>query len=365
MDTQSDETMISTIETTEDVTDKKCPNCAATIIYDPETRGMLCEYCGYRKELPAPDSGDAVVEIDFDSAEHLESFDWGAEKKVVICSNCAGESVYDALETAAVCPFCGSTNVMPSASEKSIAPGGVCPFEIPINNAGELFTKWLRRKIFTPSAAKRQAKPESFVGVYLPYWTFDTSTTSTFSGQAGFDRRVKRGDRMETVTDWRSVRGVYQELIDDFTVVASKKNQDSGVKRAEPFIFSKLVPYRPELVAGFVAERYSVGLKDGWANAQVGIKQRLRRNIEGYIKKKWRADRARCQSFSTVFDNVTYKYILVPVWLSSFTYKEKVYQFVVNGQTGKVGGKAPISPLRVAIAILLGIILIALIANYA
>lgn len=348
------------MEQTEEVTDKKCPNCAATVVYDPETRGMLCESCGYQKKLPAPDSEQSVSELDFKAAEAKESFDWGAEKKAVVCKNCGGESIYDALETAAVCPFCGSTSVMPSATEKSVAPGGVCPFEISDEKAGSLFTSWLSKKIFTPSAAKKQAKPEAFQGIYLPYWTFDAMTSSPFSGRAGYLTSVKRGDAMVNEIRWRKVAGVYQEFIDDHTVMASKRSELSGVKRAEPFDFSKLVPYRPELVAGFCAERYSIGLKDAWKTAQEAIRGALHGHINTHIRKTWHADRADSILFSTVFSKITYKYILIPVWLSSFTFKGKAYQFVVNGQTGKVGGKAPISWIRVAIAVFIALVVVAL-----
>lgn len=348
------------LEKTEEETNRKCPNCAATVVYDPATRGMLCEFCGYKKQLPTPEGDASVSELDFESAETRESFNWGAEKKTVLCSNCSGESIYDALETAAVCPFCGSTSVMPSASEKSMAPGGVCPFEIPVNKAGGLFSGWLSKKIFTPSKAKREAKPDAFAGIYLPYWTFDTMTSSSFTGRAGYDTTVMINNKPTMQTDWKHVSGMYQEFIDDFTVVASSRNADSGVRRAEPFDFSKLVPYRPELVAGFIAERYSIGLKDAWNTAQEGIRKRLNTSIDKHIRTTWHASRADSIHFSTLFQNLKYKYILIPVWISSFKYKGKLFQFVVNGQTGKVGGKAPVSPLRVAIAILIGLGLIGL-----
>jgi len=45
---------------TEEATDKKCPNCGATVVYDPATRGLLCEYCGYKKALPSPDQEESV-----------------------------------------------------------------------------------------------------------------------------------------------------------------------------------------------------------------------------------------------------------------------------------------------------------------
>ena len=136
--------------------------------------------------------------------------------------------------------------------------------------------------------------------------------------------------------------------------MASKRQEDSGVKACEPFDFSKLVPYSPQIVAGFIAERYSIGLKEGWNLAQQKIQFNLRSDIASYVKRRWNADRADRVKFSTLYSNITYKYLLVPVWLSSFKYKDKTYQFAVNGQTGKVGGKAPVSAWRVIIAIILG-----------
>ena len=371
-------------ERTEKETDKKCPNCGATVVFDPATGGMHCEYCGYTCELPKADSENEICEMDFESALHTESYDWGEQKKEVQCKQCGAVTVYDALETAAVCPFCGSTSVMPASNENTIAPGAVCPFAVTKDQAGESFTKWLKGKLFAPRKAKQSARPESFTGVYLPYWTYesarpesftgvylpywtyDAQTTSNFTARAGYDRTVKDKDgNRKTVTDWRHVSGIYQKFFDDVTVMASKRQTDSGVRACEPFDFSKLVPYSPQVVAGFIAERYSIGLKEGWESAQKTIQSRLHSDISSYVRRHWNANRADSVRFSTLYSNITYKYLLVPTWISSFKYKDKVYQFAVNGQTGKVGGKAPVSVWRVLIAIALGIALIALLAYLA
>ena len=353
-------------ERTEKETDKKCPNCGATVVFDPATGGMHCDYCGYKCELPKADYENEICEMDFEAALHTESFNWGEEKKEVQCKQCGAVTVYDALETAAVCPFCGSTSVMPAATENTIAPGAVCPFSISKEQAGERFTKWLKGKLFAPRKAKRSARPDSFQGVYLPYWTYDAQTTSNFTARAGYDKRVKDKDGNTRIqTDWRHVSGVYQEFFDDITIMASKRQTDSGVRACEPFDFSKLVPYSPQVVAGFIAERYSIGLKEGWESAQQSIQWQLRSDISSYVRSHWNADRADSVRFSTLYSNITYKYLLVPTWISSFKYKDKVYQFAVNGQTGKVGGRAPVSVWRVLIAITIGIGLFALLAYLA
>lgn len=358
MDTYNENIMDQTIrsERTENETDKKCPNCGATITFDPSLGKIHCEYCGYVQEIPDAETGNSVVEIDFDSAANKENCEWGAEKKSVECKNCGAVSIYDALETAAVCPFCGSTQVMPAATENTIAPGGVCPFEVSKEQAGKNFNKWLRKKWFAPRKAKKSVNPEALNGIYLPYWTFDAQTTSNFKGKAGYDYKVKDKDgSTSTETEWRSVNGVYQEFIDDQTVMASSRHEQSGVNDCEPFRLSKAVSYDPKYLAGFVAERYSIGLNEGWKNAQEEIHKTLKENIETHIKSHWRCDRTKNINFSTIYSNITYKYLLVPVWLSSFKFKGKTYQFAVNGQTGKVGGKSPVSAWRVILAILVGI----------
>lgn len=343
-------------ENTEAITDKKCPNCGATVTFNPKTGKLHCEYCGYEKELPKPEEENTIVEMDFEAALHTQSFNWGEQKKSVECKQCGAVTIYDVLETAAVCPFCGSTSVMPAATEETIAPGAVCPFIVTKESVVENFSKWLKRKWFTPRKAKKNARPKAFQGIYLPYWTYDAQTTSNFTARAGYDKKVKKKDgSYETQTDWRHVSGVYQEFIDDQTVMASKRHEDSGVKKCEPFELEKLVPYNPQVLAGFAAERYSIGLKEGWDKAQDSIHSKLDSHISSYVKSQWRCDRVSSVRFSTLYSNITYKYILVPVWISSFKFKDKVYQFVVNGQTGKVGGKAPVSAFRVILAVLLGI----------
>ena len=109
-----------------------------------------------------------------------------------------------------------------------------------------------------------------------------------------------------------------------------------------------------------MAERYSVGLKDAWEKAKEFIRQRLRSVIESEIRSRHNADHVRNYNASTAFSNITYKYLMLPVWMSAFKYKGKTYQFIVNGQSGKVGGDYPISGWRVALAILIAIVIIAI-----
>jgi len=347
--------------TTVDVTDKKCPNCGATVTYDPATLSMTCEYCGYSKTLPRPeDASTGVQELDFNSATIRKSKDWGSQKKSIVCKNCGGQAVYDMTQTAATCPFCGSTSVMPVDDEEDVmAPGAVIPFEISREKASKLFKAWLGRKWFAPNEAKKSCEADEFQGIYLPYWTFDTQTTSSYSARYGIEKTIRdRDGKPRTVTTWHDCRGVYEEFIDDEVVYASTKTHDSNIKAVSKFDFKKLRDYDPQFVAGFVAERYTLGLDDGWKSAQQSINSKLKNHISNDIISRYNADRVANLSMSTTFDNITFKYLLAPVWISNFKFKGVVYNFVVNGQTGRVAGKSPVSPVKVAIAIVIAVLIL-------
>ena len=341
-------------------TDRKCPDCGATMDFDPGTGGLYCQYCGHREEIKAENAaGDSVAsELDFESAEFTGNCDWGVSQKTVTCKSCGAVSVYDALAVANECPYCGSNQVMEANDVKTLAPNGVVLFKITAKQAGEKFTKWLGGKWFAPRAAKLSAKADKFKGIYLPYWTFDADTYTEYTAEYGKDRTVGSGDNKRTVTDWHKTSGTYEEFIDDQLVAGTGDQNIQMLRKVEPFDTKDNKSYKPEYLAGFMAERYSIGLKDAWEKGKEFIKSRLKSAIESKILRQHGADHVRNYRGDTTFSNITYKYLMLPVWLSCFNYKGKTYQFIVNGQSGKVGGDYPISPWRVALAIFIGLIIV-------
>lgn len=332
-------------------TDKKCTNCGGVMEFDPESGGLKCPYCGNTVSIEETVHTEHAKELDFDTAEETASFSWGTEKKTVVCKACGAETVYDALEISGVCPFCGSNQVMEAADRKTMAPGGVVPFGVTAEAASDHFRKWIKKKWFCPKLARESARAKQFKGVYLPYWTFDADTETQYTAQFGRDREVKHGEEKKVVTDWFPTSGTYRESFDDELVCATDNHNQSMLLGLEPYHTEKNVAYKPEYVAGFAAERYAVGLKEAFQYAKENIKDKLKSNITSKIRREKNADHVKDLMLHTYYSNITYKYLLLPVWISSYKYKDKVYQFMVNGQTGKVAGKTPISPVKVAFTV--------------
>lgn len=333
---------------TKEETDKKCPACGGVLDFNPTKGKMVCPYCDSEYEIEVENPDFEAEELDFESAENSACYDWKLETKSVVCKSCGAETIYEAHEIANECPYCGSNQVMEAGAEHIMAPGGVVVFKLDANKASELFQSWIKHKFFCPKLAKESAKPKAFKGLYLPFWTFDCKTISSYTGQYGVKKRTA-GNNSDI--KWYKTMGIYKHNFDDVLICGSKKQNTSMLNGLEPFNTKDVVEYKPEYLAGFMAERYTLKMHDAWERAKNKMSQILHQRIKDEIRREHRTDYVRGVLHSTTHQNITYKYLLLPVWTSSFTYNGKIYQFMVNGQTGKVSGKTPISWVKVAFTV--------------
>ena len=165
------------------------------------------------------------------------------------------------------------------------------------------------------------------------------------------ETRMENGERKEVrvqKTRWYPVAGSGRQYFDDLQVSATNKLTKGLVDSLEPFALEKLVPYQPEYLSGFQAERYSVDVKAGWEEAKAEINAHLHSLVRSSIH----ADEVRDINIFATYKDVAYKHFLVPVWLSSYLFKKKTYQVMINGENGKVVGKFPVSFWKVLLLIL-------------
>ena len=341
-----------------------CTTCGGNMVFDPKKQKLVCLYCSNENEINSEKIN--IIEYDFYSAEGTSNKNWGNEKRIIKCESCGAQTVLDENSTAQFCAFCGSSHIIKTEELAGIVPESLIPFMISKDSAGEFFSKWIKKLFFAPRALKSSYNMNKMKGVYIPFWTYDSDTFSDYTAQRGTYYYVtetqwvgqgaerKQISKQVRKTSWSNVSGNYSKFFDDILINASGQINKHIISKLEPFNLNELVQYKPEFLSGFLAERYSIDLKSGWKIAVGKIESDLRIEISKHIG----GDEVRSLSVSTCYDGIKFKHILLPIWISAYIYKVKVYRFMINGQTGEVHGESPVSVVKVMLLILAIVVLI-------
>lgn len=349
-----------------------CVKCGARLDFDPHSQALKCPYCGHA-EVIAPGRAE-LVERDLEEYLARESGAGVVEglTQELRCATCAAVVLVQDKVAADRCPYCGTfLENKAEPARPMVVPEGLLPFAIDQKKAIQNFGDWLHGLWFAPSALKRAAEFGRLLGVYIPFWTFDSMTYSWYRGQRGDDYQeteyytaqetyledgqTKTRDvtktRQVTKTRWSSVSGEVRHFFDDVLICASGSLPEHYAEAITPEELKSLEVYKAEYVSGFTAERYSVGPKDGFEKArgvmEVHIRHLVCRAIGG--------DHQTIEHLETQHTGVTFKHVLLPVWLASYRFREKTYHAMVNGRTGQVLGDRPYSWVKIT-ALVAGIV---------
>ncbi|MBK0326871.1 TFIIB-type zinc finger domain-containing protein [Rhodobacteraceae bacterium F11138] len=343
-----------------------CEQCGADYRYDPALGVLVCDHCGDRQQVASGPWGRATLnELDLDTAlaQDLPESDI-EETRILKCPNCAAQVEFDPDTHAAECPFCATPVVTDTGTSRHIKPRGVLPFALDERTAHDAMNTWLGRLWFAPGGLQEYArKGRRMQGIYVPYWTFDAHTRTRYRGQRGtiyyttrtVTRNGKRVQQKVAKVRWTPASGQVARFFDDVLVLASRSLPKSYTDALQPWDLSALAPYQPQFLAGFRAEAYTVELPDGYDEAR----QIMARTIERDVRFDIGGDQQRIQAMDTDVRDVTFKHVLLPVWLAAYKYRGQTYRFVVNGQTGRVQGERPYSAMKIAIAVVFGLLVAA------
>lgn len=345
-----------------------CPECGAGTRLEPGTDALKCDHCGAvtqivdgTAQVSEHDFRDALARVEQKPADQLAV---GARE--VCCKNCGARTVVT--KQATRCPFCDEAMVVAVEEvDVTIVPEAVLPFGLGADRAAQEFQIWLKQRWFAPFDLVKRAKRDGLDGVYLPYWTYDSDTTTRYTGERGeyyyvtetyTDSQGKRQTRQVRRTRWYSASGTVHVEFDDVLVCATPSLPSKIIDRLEPWDLPELRPYDGKYLAGFTAERYRIDLESGFKIAE----QRMTPQIQSAIRSDIGGDEQRISSMSIRHDHTTFKHVLLPLWLSSFRYGDKVYRVSVNARTGEVAGERPWSAFKITVFVLFIVAIIAGIA---
>lgn len=332
--------------------------------YDATTAQMLCPSCGNTREVPR--SNDLIVEKSFaDALQHVDApTGWGVETHDFSCRNCGAITTTSASEPVLVCSFCASEAINETAFDtRTIRPAGLLPFRVENRKALEIYKNWLGKGWFHPSNLKALARLDRIQGVYVPFWTYDANTDSHWTAEAGYyyyvtvtstDANGNTVTRQEQRIRWVPVSGFFQYSFDDVLVVASRGIQQRRIERIYPYPLDQVVNYAPQFLAGWKAEVYGVDLQEGFKRAEVIMDDYLSSAISRQVP----GDTHRFLQINTHKYDITFKHILLPVWIAAYIYQGKSFQVLVNGATGRISGEKPYSAWKIALAVLLGLLVL-------
>lgn len=329
----------------------RCESCGSTMEFDAKEQMLKCPHCGTC--TPIEDREETVIEhpLTLDARRKIRVEE--KETKTIECSGCGAKIEVEQFDASVECPYCGSSYILANEQQETLIPDGVVPFRVDQKRVKELFHQWMKGRFFAPNALKSLYQRDKFLGIYLPYWTFDSKVHCSYTGRGGITRTEHYKDsegkeQTRVVIDWYYVHGTLDHFFDDVTVPATKRFYSGFFQGIEPFAFQELKSYSKAYLSGYLAEQYSVDLEQGHKEAIKKVQQMLYQMAEQEIERRY--DCADSIHISPHFSDETYKYILVPVYSTSYQFKGKQYHVLINGQNGKIKGEYPKSPVKVAIA---------------
>lgn len=335
-----------------DILGTRCTGCGSQVAFAPGSTHLQCGACGLRNEIV----GDAatVEEHSFDEwlAARPTTTVTSLGGQTLTCQGCGALTESTALSGS--CQFCGGHLVATTAAEGFIAPEAVLPFAVEGAAAREAFRGWVKSRWFAPGALKQVGDTESLQGTYVPHWTFDAATTTQYTGQRGEHYTVKVEDRTERRTKWHSAAGTVARTFDDVVVPASTTLPTRTLDKLGPWQVEKVVPYRPEYLAGYSTLRYDIQPQQGSEAARTKMAQVIRRDVEHAIG----GDEQKVDRVRTAYSDVMFKLVLLPIWIATYMYAGRQWQVTVNANTGEVTGDRPFSPAKIALAVLAGLLVV-------
>ena len=351
-----------------------CDTCGAQLVFDPASQQLLCPSCGRSHQIVL-DPNRRVVEHDLAStmtqlrgliAEN--SSGQTVSEREIVCQSCGGRTTFSGTLTATRCPYCATPIQRDDIHDAPtrLPVDGILPFQVDDKQGREVIEKWINSRWFAPTEFKKYREVGAFSSVYAAYFTYDADTTTSYTGMRGDNYTVTVGSgdnrRTETRTRWSHRSGVVGVDFDDVAVLANTGFDTDKVHELEPWPTAHATPYTPEFVAGHLCRTYDHDADQCFPVAQAridaGIDHAIRRDIDG--------DHQRIISKDTRYNALTFKHVLLPIWLLTVVYAGNPFQVFINGVTGEVQGQRPWSKVKIAFAVLAAlIVIIAVVATWA
>ncbi len=322
------------------VTDQKCPSCRAPLRYSPKTKGWDCEYC--KTHFTLQDLKKVRTEKEKKQKHPFSSAGY-------TCKNCGANILVSEHTTATTCVYCRSTALIDERLENELTPNSILPFKKTKEEAIEAFKKMGIRKWFVPKEFTSSKNIQEIQGIYIPFWLFDFCLEATIAGKGIRLSTWITSDYQYTKRDTYHFEREGKFPFYDIPVDGSKHFDDALMNSIEPFDYKELVSFDGAYLSGFLAEKYDQTKEEVQSvavdRAATTVIERLERGLT------YNSHTIETKTMNPT--NLDGEYVLLPVWLLNIKYKDQIYPFAMNGQTGKMIGDIPVQKSKVILFFIL------------
>jgi len=323
------------------VIDYKCPNCTATLKFNPTNQRWDCEYCKSSFDLKDLSVNDEKYERT--KTKPLKDLD------VYACKNCGAKVMTDHNTTATFCVYCKSTAIMKDRLTGELEPDKIIPFNKTKEEAIKTFKAVGVRKILMPREFSDPKNIEEIRGVYIPFWLFDIECSGNINSKCTRVSTWSSFNYIYTKTDYYDVTRGGESFFDNIPVDASKNFNDAIMNSIEPFDYKKLKEFNYGYLSGFYAEKYD--LKDEEISHIAA--QRARETMQNYLRDDISGYSSNMITNTNIKGKVSKgEYVLLPVWMLNIKYKDEIRTFAMNAESGKMIGDIPIDKKKLLLLII-------------
>ena len=326
-------------EKEEQTLENRCPACKASISFDAKSGKWKCEYCGssFTLEEMQEHSDNASGEKknqkkEGDSSDHTQYVSYH-------CESCGAEIIADEETAATFCIYCGNTAILQSKLSGKFSPDQMIPFQKEKKEAVDAFKSLAKGRPFVPKDFTHEGNIEKIRGVYIPFWLYDVKVSGDIVMNAETVEKWTVGKTHYTKTNVFKVTRGGDMMFQKVPVDGSSHFDNDIMNSIEPFSNQKLIPYNHAYLSGFYAEKYDEEGDKVFSEAS----SRTLNTARGVLKD----DAVLYVSKTIVADHLAANeearsYVLLPVWMVNVKYKNKMYIFAMNGETGKFVGNIPL-----------------------
>jgi DNA-directed RNA polymerase subunit RPC12/RpoP len=336
-----------------EVINHKCPFCGGSLEFDIGSQMVKCPYCDNEfnpNELKKNEGDLTVSDEQIELAEDGGS-EWDDAELYGIseyqCKTCGGNLYTDETTSATICPYCGNAVMLKGRLSGSLKPDLVIPFQKTKEQALQGLEDHCRSKWFVAKAYKENNKLEEVKGLYVPFWVYDADLDADVTYNCVDERTWRSGNTEYTERKYYKVRRAGDIAFDHVPADGSSKMPDDLMESIEPFDHNKSVDFTTAYLSGYVADKYDVDQE----TVRPRVRKRMAEGAADAFASTVHYDEVSVENSSITAKSSTVNYTLYPVWLLSTQWKDQMFMFAMNGQTGKMVGNLPMDKLRMGSAV--------------